>query len=88
MKTPTTEKETNKLLAEIRDAIKDATTTRHRDTERLIEQIAKLRDSIGGRDRTSQATAGIIGRPRDGTTQKARQQIEQRIHTEAQGSRR
>jgi hypothetical protein len=48
MRGASTDKETSKLLADIRDAIKDASTMRHRDTERLIEQIARLRDALSG----------------------------------------
>ena len=65
MREASMDKETNKLLAEIRDAIKDAATTRHRDTERLIEQIAQLRDAVsGGLERPKRQPQPLVERPR------------------------
>ena len=56
---------TNKLLAEIRDAIKEGATTRHRDSERLIEQLAKLREALsGGSDRPKREPKPLIDRPK------------------------
>ena len=56
---------TNKLLAEIRDAIKEGATTRHRDSERLIEQLTKLREALlGGLERPKREPKPLIDRPR------------------------
>ncbi|HEX2474047.1 MAG TPA: hypothetical protein VHK01_04845 [Lacipirellulaceae bacterium] len=57
--------QTNKLLTEIRDAIKDGATTRHRDMERLIEQLTKLREAVtGGLERPKRKPEPLIDRPR------------------------
>jgi hypothetical protein len=57
--------QTNKLLAEIRDAIKDGVTTRHRDSERLIEQLTKLREALsGGLERPKRKPEPLIDRPK------------------------
>jgi hypothetical protein len=54
---------TNKLLTEIRDAIKDGVATRHRDMERLIEQLAKLREAVtGGLERPKRKPEPLIDR--------------------------
>jgi hypothetical protein len=56
--------QTNKLLTEIRDAIKDGVTTRHRDLERLIEQLAKLREAVTGLERPKRKPEPLIDRPK------------------------
>jgi hypothetical protein len=57
--------QTNKLLAEIRDAIKDGVTTRHRDSERLIEQLTKLREAVsGGLEKPRRKPEPLIDRPK------------------------
>ena len=57
--------QTNKLLTEIRDAIKDGVTTRHRDMERLIEQLAKLREAVtGSLERPKRKPEPLIDRPK------------------------
>jgi hypothetical protein len=57
--------QTNKLLTEIRDAITDGVTTRHRDMERLIDQLTKLREAVtGGLERPKRKPEPLIDRPR------------------------
>ena len=57
--------QTNKLLAEIRDAIKEGATTRHRDSERLVEQLTKLREALsGGLERPKREPKALVDRPR------------------------
>ena len=57
--------QTNKLLAEIRDAIKEGSTTRHRDSERLIEQLTRLREALsGGLERSQREPKPLIDRPK------------------------
>ena len=57
--------QTNKLLAEIRDAIKEGVTTRHRDNERLIEQLAKLREALSeSLERPKRKPEPLVDRPK------------------------
>jgi len=57
--------QTNKLLAEIRDAIKEGVTTRHRDNERLIEQLTKLREAVtGSLEKPRRRPEPLIDRPK------------------------
>jgi hypothetical protein len=56
---------TNKLLTEIRDAIKEGVSTRHRDSERLIEQLTKLREALSGSlERPKREPKPLIDRPK------------------------
>jgi hypothetical protein len=41
--------QTNRLLAEIRDEIREAATARHRDMERFLDQLTKFREALVGR---------------------------------------
>jgi hypothetical protein len=41
--------QTNRILAEIREEIRDAAAARHRDMERFIDQLTKFREALIGR---------------------------------------
>jgi hypothetical protein len=57
--------QTNKILADIRDEIRDAAMARHRDMERFIDQLTKLREALtGGLERPKRRPRPLVnGRP-------------------------
>jgi hypothetical protein len=56
--------QTNRILAEIRDEIREAATARHRDMERFIDQLTKFREALIGRmDRPRRRPEPLVDEP-------------------------